>query len=1035
MTTDETFGHFLSKYAMDKIWNTPTVEYRKLIKPTIFSTASRGSVWYRDIYITLPDERTYTTFIMPNHILGGIQLSDLDCWTKLCDLPSKKGVEIRAFTSTGITLHRGCTFIKYDSVAERLIIAVNRDMYKTFTSKFYDRSDVILEVLYDSDGGASRTINTVGPYNSSNDEINSFVSSVPQASHYFVNGLYTSTFTPSRLSEHGIYVESYWDPNITRTETNDVSDLLTFKSSEENVDRFLIHVPATEEFSLLSHDTCDMYTSDGRYVHRDLSTSTIRQVSFSDIAVTTEAITKLGTPESLILNIRYQSKDNVLVRDGNFVDLLYTHTDAEIYAFLSGSGPEDIPFWKAEVLMESKYTALMGDIPHGGQILAGSGQIAEALGYYNSLSLLSPRIYHLKALDDLQDCFSLDIPPAMRKFKIYAAVYVNGLKIDSELVTVDFTPDNTRASINIVGLTLSKGDPITIELFRNVEEEVNYLTPSSNAHHLRLVTTAFKLYRVRDAVVPIKGIDVTNTKYFDDITDDISTYADELDVKGNQFLSFKSSYYGQTFIVTYPIGMGTYREHIDRDLNLSNPIVIDLSTVAKSVTKETTFTVNNHTGYVSPTGTVSVITDPTDEVTSAFDHPAWHLFDANMLMDPNLSGYHFYSTNGWRGRPSGETIRYTLKPEIEYSKILLGYRIGRPVSYIHEESCSKCPKSVELSIDGEVVDTQSSLSWYGDPVVIKTFLLDTPKLVGRNIDLKVGPNREGSEVYLGHIEYIWGEPNEEIRIPKIGDLTTIAFLNGRELTHGVDFSIVTATDSSDNIYSTQLVMHNVQYIDPCGGNIVEVITTRDPNLNRDSGFMYDNWPIEAKVFPAFLDRLTSLHVDGYNKTNISPDFGGILVDDSRQSAIFELRTIVPTNVAAYLESINVESDFDKYLLLGEYFSNFKRSERMFISPHYHKIAGIFTSMALRDLVSGTIVANRSSDDAVFLESFKSLDHIRPFDLTLTGPLNKRFIDIQASYVQLPTTDIRVYDDIKRLLTLTSELTDDVVHGRPDNEHR
>ena len=143
---------------------------------------------------------------------------------------------------------------------------------------------------------------------------------------------------------------------------------------------------------------------------------------------------------------------------------------------LTGHGPNTLSFWKAEELEQSEFVKMMFEVP-ASITLANAQRYINALGYYNSLSLITPKINRVIFSPYNTNTIRVNIPTSMLTCdNIRAIVCVNGIKVPEALIATERSYQHLNITISD-SITLNVYDRIVIELFEAPVFKADYFTP------------------------------------------------------------------------------------------------------------------------------------------------------------------------------------------------------------------------------------------------------------------------------------------------------------------------------------------------------------------------------------------------------------------------------------------------------------------------------------------------------------------------------------------------------------------------------
>lgn len=245
----------------------------------------------------------------------------------------------------------------------------------------------------------------------------------------------------------GVFVEC-----ITYSDTTSVSlfagdSLESYSSTIAGEDVYLLHQNKSHNTSnyLIPAECCGLYaetTTDGIYVNA-IDKDCLLQVTHNDVGVPVSIMAsillKLGAALSDItisVVFRRRASNKMLGADASYIKLLYSHDDHTILSFLLNDiPPADIAFWQAASLDTTQFvqdiSGLLPDVTD-----TSMGEYVARYGFYETVNRLCPRVQSFSVGTTSQHTFNVRIPPMFNEQFVTAHVFLNGIKLDDNLVTV-----------------------------------------------------------------------------------------------------------------------------------------------------------------------------------------------------------------------------------------------------------------------------------------------------------------------------------------------------------------------------------------------------------------------------------------------------------------------------------------------------------------------------------------------------------------------------------------------------------------------
>lgn len=544
-------------------------------------------------------------------------------WLPLDVYLNHRPFDLRFHGMHGEWLYRKDIYITNHPYQDMFLIAVEVKMAQQILGKDYNFKNIWMSVYYDSDNNLNNlpsTSKTITCYHPENDDIetlnnayNAYASLsdvIPNGSHVSEKGK-TMCFIDGRESiptsladiKFGQYVEIVQDPDIIcniELDLTKVGENNIYRSSIDDTYKYIIHIPknVNPENYIISHNTCDLFirptntvvSSDerlkGLFVHRfntslrlengQLIDHMITQITHNDFGVSEKLLMswmeKLSTTEcKLRAVIRRHSKTKVLVDDASFIRLLYNfNDDATIIKFLTGYGDATLDFWRAENLEQTNFCKMFVNFP----ILTTSDDTnyyVDALGYFNSLSVVTPRVMHRKISNINIRKFDVSIPVSMLTCDaIGLLVYINGVKISGDLYGYERSYQYLIVTLD-ASVTIKTDDDISFELIDADKFYGEYYTPTPGNNTFWVPTgMSIEVYEVvtEDAVEDYytKNYPLTDPNSFIRIKDTTSLFQGEPLLStdhASEGYVFSDSSFNKTYFIC---GKNIYERYRTEDL-------------------------------------------------------------------------------------------------------------------------------------------------------------------------------------------------------------------------------------------------------------------------------------------------------------------------------------------------------------------------------------------------------------------------------------------------------------------------------------
>lgn len=512
---------FLNAYLFENVWNEPYREYRRNIIPQLLSVRPVSSTWTSKSRTTpLPSNRGYYIYNVPSEAFHGINIGSSD-WINLSSYLSTSKLELRVHGRNGEMLYRPLVYIKSNPMGDGIMLAIDQLMAAKILGDDYDFSVIYFSVYFDSDIPRQLTLSC--DVATSLLKIQQIFALYEYATLFLVNGQAVRPTVATDI-KIGSYVEVVIDENVIANLTIDLpasNPTLEYFSTIHNQNYTIVHIPKQYNplNEVITFNTCDLFIRPldiqdaekfGLYLHYCYNDKII-QLTHNDFAIPNSVLdiyrNLFGTQHlELTVLVRDHSKNNRLIRDADYIDLLYAHDDATILQFLTEqSGLAFSSFWSANHLETSEYIAMMFDVPN---IITPSnmGKYIDALGYNHVLALICQRIHRLTINEAMGHEFYIYTPIIFESLDVMALVYIDGLKIADNKVTVTRV-DASKIKIKLDNsVNMPNEKTLIIELFERKASECYEFNPTTNTTSLVLPFSEFDLYEVRNLTYFVNSV-------------------------------------------------------------------------------------------------------------------------------------------------------------------------------------------------------------------------------------------------------------------------------------------------------------------------------------------------------------------------------------------------------------------------------------------------------------------------------------------------------------------------------------------------
>ena len=577
------------------------------------------------------DRRSFFIYAAAKCCMGGIivDTEQSDLKTKLKNdynagwLPLDKYLNVRPFDLRihglhGEWIYRNQVFIRNHPYLDMFLIAVETKMAYQILGKDYDFFNMLMSVYYDSDNNfdindpssleeGSPKISCFHPTNNDVTELNASYNAYNQLSEerkrktmFFIDG---REAVPTSLTDikYGQYIELVYDPDIICDIVLDLTDPNSsnmYRSPIDDTYKYIVHIPKqiNPENRIITHNTCDIFIRPinpkvidharlkGLFVHRFdtsqrddtgmLADHVITQITHNDFGISEKLIQPymkfIGSSEcALRIVVRTHNKPAILQDDANFLKTLYQFSDETILSFLTNNNESNIDFWNAAYLEEQPFSKMLMDVPS--EITESNiSSYIKTLGYYNTLSIIAPRVKHHVVEKTNTRNFRVEIPISMLTCdNIGLMVYLNGLKVDNNYVSYNRAYQYLEVTLDN-SIAFNENDDITFELFDGRPFKAGEITVSSIQtdnngiiipHQNEFVVDEdFNVYRVLSITEEdsIPNEYLTNNyphncdkSYYKLTEDEINQIVNVVDNKnGTYTLTFSEEMAGRTYLIT-----------------------------------------------------------------------------------------------------------------------------------------------------------------------------------------------------------------------------------------------------------------------------------------------------------------------------------------------------------------------------------------------------------------------------------------------------------------------------------------------------
>ena len=395
-TTSRICEH-LEKYVYDRIWNEPYTESRMYTVPGIISPVDKHVVTVdgepttvvqytpasgylsgryskillppfnseEDLKAWLPSSATkFFVYAIPDRFFSAAKVG-VPRWTLLSDYCTDRCLDLHVFTESGVILNRGAIYIKQADMNDCILMAVDANMFLQAAGSWDEAGSIRFGKYIDSDGTAD---NKVYAYQVTNTQFKVRSTTKPNypwegKSYLLYNGkLVTDELKYRPYIKEGAWVEAVTDEDIVGVfEVPVTGDSVPSYTSDDGGEWLIVHIPKeiNHDNFLITPNTCDMWLcatsttkgnifTSGVYIYQCGREQYYRQLTHNDFAIDLAALRRVADANEfggcyLKVYVRTHNKKSVVVRDANYVDMLYNLSDEEILLFLRDIHPWQLP--------------------------------------------------------------------------------------------------------------------------------------------------------------------------------------------------------------------------------------------------------------------------------------------------------------------------------------------------------------------------------------------------------------------------------------------------------------------------------------------------------------------------------------------------------------------------------------------------------------------------------------------------------------------------------------------------------------------
>lgn len=566
----------INQLLFDQVWNEPFSEFRVNIKPYLIRHGSIVGSFATDMgVILLPTAKeSYFVWAMPVSDFNiGLQLPTSE-WISTADICNQWNTLIQTYHSSGAMFHKAFVYMRYNAMRQVIYIAVLKRMAMTMLPAWQAVEEVYLTVYYDSDSPRDARVCSVEipPLTIDMDAEQRAVDEImylledPCQLQVYKDGIEITEGAPTLEAGHFYDVvvdrniKFAFDVELTTTRENPV-----FLSDMDSTWKQLIHIPKelNPDNKIITHNTCDIFVRrklvehvEGRYLHRAAGKRSVTQVTHNDMAVplfVLDAYRDYLQDQHIYLHVvcRVHDKDNVLIQDASYINLLYSevHDDDRIIEILVGNGPETIPWWKASELEKSPYVLMFFDTPNFAT-MDHMEEYVDALGFYHVVNILCRRVVDTSITDAFHGILTFALPLLYTGMTVVPVVYLNKKAIFREYVSYTNNEDGTVTIQLDDSVITHTGDQLSVIFFVDGDHSIYEYTLSDSLITVTVPYEDANIYLKHPSASSVaKGISGTSTVSYTKLEKNANHFVIHKNGDGTADITFNDKYLGETILI------------------------------------------------------------------------------------------------------------------------------------------------------------------------------------------------------------------------------------------------------------------------------------------------------------------------------------------------------------------------------------------------------------------------------------------------------------------------------------------------------
>jgi len=597
---NEQLCEHLNKYLFGSIWNSPLKEFRRTILPHMLNGRSVQGIYMDPLHqVKLPTTADpYYLYVIDQSVLG--KTISANEWITVASYIGNGRLSIRLHTDEGELLYRNQVWMKEGWDGKILYIAVDKYMLAAIAEGMssFEPSKVYMAIYYDSnpEDNVTRELAILDTDQLRDQFFNKALHS--DTSRVFLDGNEARVTQLSDL-KLGARIEVIKDANVQYSFELDLTtdaDTSQYVSSTDATIKQIVHIPKAlnPDNRVITHNTCDIYVRPtnglpgnnlrGKLLHRCQTKHPITQLTHNDFSIPVVVLdafrSSIGSADiSLYVECRHHGKDQYLLREKMYIDLLYTLPDEEIIKFFIDEGDRTLPFWTATELENAPYPKMLFDSPS--YVTAENiDKYVNVFGYNRVLSLIGPRVHrHLKTVE-LERDFFISIPLLFQSKPLTANVFMDGLKIPKSLTTTSInSPTNMQIVIDPSYPWPANGEVI-VEFLESPDVPAYQFVPTDENMSISITYSNFNLYQETTGAV-FTGVNKTSDKVFIPIPIS-SGIASSVTIDGITTITFTDTAKNNIYHIQCEQGSFSIEKDLAPLYSFAEPFTIDLEVTTEN---------------------------------------------------------------------------------------------------------------------------------------------------------------------------------------------------------------------------------------------------------------------------------------------------------------------------------------------------------------------------------------------------------------------------------------------------------------------